>query len=155
MLPISFESIKTMAQRMNFVSFDVLEIEDQSIKSHWYRHEEMDLYYFQKEDGTLIKLHVSFLGQIIEWNPLDGTRTGLMVEQEQDGEVFETVHFDSRANHQSVAQSLLIIENASCIDIQLRQELRVLLQATDKHQLSKSSGFHLFTKLLSIFRFNK
>lgn len=122
------ETLKTMAQRMNFVSFDVLQIEDQSVKSHWYRHDEIDLYYFQKENGQFIKLCVSFLGQIIEWNPLDGTRTGLMVEQEHGGEVFETVHYDARSNPESIAQSLFIIENAQCIDSQLRDDLRILLE---------------------------
>ena len=110
-----------MAQRLNFVSFDTLKIENQSIQSHWYRHEDIDLYYFQREDGSFIKVHVSVLGQIIEWNPLDGTRTGLMVEEEQGGEVFETVQYDARANGQSVAQSLVVIEHASCIDAELRQ----------------------------------
>ncbi|MCC6138036.1 MAG: hypothetical protein IT287_05350 [Bdellovibrionaceae bacterium] len=129
MLPMTFESIKNLAQKMNYVSFDVLQVQDQSVKSHWYRHEEgIDIYYFQKEDGSFIKLHISFFGQVIEWNPLDGTRTGLLVEQEQGNEVVETVHYDARANSQSLAQSLMIIENANCIAQDLRDELTVLLQ---------------------------
>lgn len=131
MIPLTIESIKTLAQRMNFVSFDTLQMETQSVQSHWYRHEEgLDLYYFQKEDGRLLKLHISCFGQVIEWNPLDGTRTGLLVEEEKGGEVFETVHYDARANRESVEQSVVIVQNANAIDEHLRKELLALLNHT-------------------------
>lgn len=149
---LTIDSIKTLAQRMNFVSFDTLQVEDQSVQSHWFRHEDgLDIYYFQKSDGRFIKLHISILGLVIEWNPMDGTRTGLMVEQEHGGEVFETVHYDVRANNESVAQSLVILENASCISEPLRQELAVLLKHSDKIT-AKSSQKGLFARIISRFR---
>lgn len=126
---MTVESIKTLAQNMNFVSFDILQVEQYSVKSHWYRHEQgLDIYYFQKDDGRLVKLHIAFFGQVIEWNPLDGTRTGLLMEEEIGSEVIETVHFDSRTNKESLAQSLVILENASCLAQDLRDQLLVLLQ---------------------------
>lgn len=129
MIPKTVESIKTLAQKMNFVSFDTLQMERQSVQSHWFRHEEgLDIYYFQKEDGRLLKLHISCFGQVIEWNPLDGTRTGLLIEEEQNGEVFETVQYDARANRESVDQSVVILQNASAIDHKIRSELVDLLR---------------------------
>lgn len=154
---MTVDSIKTLAQKMNFVSFDMLHIEDQEIKSHWYSHEEgLDIYYFQKEDGSLIKLHVSFFGQVIEWNPLDGTRTGYMVEQEQGSEVFETVHFDSRTNSESLAQCLVLLENAICLTQELRSELTVLLQLSPQslsRHLSQKKNF--WSKFFSFFKRKK
>lgn len=149
MIPITIESIKTLAQRMNFVSFDTIQMEAQSIKSHWYRHEEgIDLYYFQKDDGRFLKLHISCFGQVIEWNPMDGTRTGLMIEEELGGEVFETVQYDARANRESVEQSVVILENASAIDEALRNELMVLL----KHSEAPKKGSVRATALTRFFK---
>lgn len=147
MIPLTIESIKTLAQRMNFVSFDTLQMERMSVQSHWFRHEDgLDVYYFQKDDGRLIKLHISCFGQVIEWNPMDGTRTGLMIEQEHGGEVIETVHYDARASHESVKQSVVILENASAIDKTLRQELVRLVQHSDTYRSGKTSS--LFGRLL-------
>lgn len=149
-MPMTLDFIKTLAQRMNFVSFDTLQLENQSVRSHWYRHDDgLDFYYFQKDDGRLIKVHISVLGQIIEWNPLDGTRTGLLVEQEQGGEVFESVHYDSRANTTSVEQGLVVIENANCLASPLREELiRVL-----KHSESiKKAPQGFFSRIFSLWR---
>jgi hypothetical protein len=150
MIPISLESIKTLAQKMNFVSFDTLELETQSVKSHWYRHEDgLDVYYFQKDNGQLIKIHISILGQVIEWNPLDGTRTGLLVEREHDGEVFESVHYDARANLASIQQSLLILENATCLSSELRKELIKILDHTEA---SKKQSANFFARIFSLWR---
>lgn len=138
---LTVESIKALAQNMNFVSFDVLQVEQYSVKSHWYRHEKgLDIYYFQKDDGRLVKLHIAFFGQVIEWNPLDGTRTGLLMEQELGSEVIETVHFDSRTNTESLAQSLVILENASCLAQDLRNQLLVLLQFPQGSPLNAESS---------------
>lgn len=150
MNPISLESIKTLAQKMNFVSFDTLELENHSVKSHWYRHEDgLDVYYFQKDDGRLIKIHISILGQVIEWNPLDGTRTGLLIEQEQNGEVFESVHYDARANLASVEQSVVILENAMCLSQELRQELIQILNHTE---VTKKRPKSLLARIFSHWR---
>lgn len=139
---------------MNYVSFDVLQVENQSVKSHWYRHEEgIDIYYFQKEDGHFLKVHISFFGQVIEWNPLDGTRTGLVVEQEQGTEVVETVHYDARTNDQSIAQSLVIIDNASCISAKLREELREILALGPGVVRKRKSSTSFWKQLFSFFRF--
>lgn len=150
MIPLSLESIKTLAQKMNFVSFDTLELENHSVKSHWYRHEDgLDVYYFQKDNGQLVKIHISILGQVIEWNPLDGTRTGLLVEHEQNGEVFESLHYDARANPASVEQSLLILENATCLGSELRDELIKILNHT---AANKKQPVSLFARIFSLWR---
>lgn len=150
MIPLTLDFIKTLAQRMNFVSFDTLELENQSVRSHWYRHDDgLDFYYFQKDDGRLIKLHISVLGQVIEWNPLDGTRTGLLVEHEQGGEVFESIHYDSRANHASLEQGVVVIENANGLASPLREELLRVLQHSES---IKKEPQGLFARLFSRWR---
>lgn len=147
MLPVTIDSLKTLAQKMNFVSFDTLHIEEQSVKSHWYRHDEgLDLYFFQKDDGRMIKVHLSFFGQVIEWNPFDGTRTGLMIEQEQGSEITETVQFDARTNSASVDQSLVILENASCLSEPLRRDLCKLLKPSQKTSARQNGSLYLTLK---------
>jgi len=142
---LAAESIKVMAQKVAFVSFDVIQFKDHEMRSHWYRYEELDLYYFQNDDGEIVKIHISLLGQVVEWNPLDGLRTGLLVEQECDKEVFQIIQYDARPNADSVGQSVEILENAAAIEEPQRLQMLQFLQG--QARVTKPSFFKkLFAK---------
>lgn len=123
MQALSTSRLANIAQKIQFVSFDVIQYRDNEMKSHWFKNDHVDLYYFQKSNGDLAKFHMTLFGQVLEWNPYDGVQTGVLVEEERDGEVFELIHFDSRPNSNSISQSVLILENAGNIDLSLRQRL--------------------------------
>lgn len=124
--PLYLESVKIMAQKMTFVSFDTLQVEGLEIKSLWYRYKDLDFYYFEAQDQRIIKLHVSAFGEVVEWNPYDGLRTGMIVQKEQAQGVFEVVHFDSRPSLTSIEQVQTIIAEAACLDHQQRLRLQAI-----------------------------
>jgi hypothetical protein len=119
----SLNALKTMAQKIHFVSFDVVKFKDKELRSHWYKYESVDLYYFEKTDGSYAKIHVNIFGQFVEWNPFDGVRTGLLIEEEKNNEVYEVLQYDQRANEKSISQGLLVLENAFQIDQKHREQL--------------------------------
>ncbi len=121
---LSPDSIKIMAQNIAFVSFDVIQFREHEMRSHWYRYEDIDLYYFQTTDGTVAKIHMSIFGQVVEWNAMDGVRTGLLIEQEGVAGVSEVVQYDARVNQSSLEQAQLVLSWAQKIEEHQRQVLR-------------------------------
>lgn len=152
---VSLNSLKTMAQKVRFVSFDVIQYQDKEMKSHWYRHEDsIDLYYFQSasgdksaDSGRIVKLHLSVMGQILEWNPYDGVRTGLLIEEERAGGVFEIIQYDLRANEKTQAQCLLILNNAFLIESEVRERLIACVENQSTKSVPATSVLSFFKKL--------
>jgi len=137
------ESIKTMAENIAFVSFDVIQFRDNEMRSHWYRYREIDLYYFQTLNGDLAKLHISIFGQVIEWNQLDGIRTGLLIEEESEAGVSEIVQYDARTNRASVEQALEVLRHAVKIEAPQRAKLIACLNTGSA---GVSHGWRAFLK---------
>ena len=120
---LSPESIEAMAGKIAFVSFDVIQFRDNEMRSHWYHYKEIDLYYFQALSGVIAKIHISIFGQVVEWNPMDGLRTGMLIEQEGEAGVSELIRYDARANQESLKQSMKVLEQAHKIELVQRQQL--------------------------------
>jgi hypothetical protein len=58
----------------------------QDITTNWYHSDrDVDLYIWRDERANIIKQQLQFHGQIVEWNIIEGTRTGLVVEGGTDG----------------------------------------------------------------------
>lgn len=124
----SLGALKSMAQKVKFVSFDVVQFQDKEMRSHWYKHDSIDLYYFEKSDHDLVKIHVNVFGQVVEWNRYDGARTGVMIEEEKANEVFEVLQYDQRPNTRALAQCLMVLENAFHIEDAARKKMIDCLQ---------------------------
>jgi hypothetical protein len=136
----SLEGIKKMASQIQFVSFDMIQIRDKEMKSHWYKSENIDLYYYQTHTGKLVKFHISLFGQVLEWSPRTGVRTGLLVEVEVLDTVSESVQYDMQANEATTAQAMLVLRNAVSVDAAVREELIQHVEAPQKGELLKDSS---------------
>jgi hypothetical protein len=134
----SLEGIKKMASQIQFVSFDMIQIRDKEMKSHWYKSDNIDLYYYQTHTGKLVKFHISLFGQVLEWSPRTGVRTGLLVEVEMLDTVSESVHYDKEANAATMAQAMLVLKNALSVDAAVREELIQQVEAPGQPEPSKS-----------------
>lgn len=129
----SLGALKSMAQKVRFVSFDVIQFQDKEMRSHWYKHESLDLYYFEKINHDLVKIHVNIFGQIVEWNAYDGVRTGVLIEEDRSGETFEVLQYDARPNSNAIQQSLLVLENAFQIESKAREKMISCIQNPKTH----------------------
>lgn len=126
--PVYLESIKSMAQKLQFLSYDSIQMDGMEIKSLWYQYKDLDFYYFETQDQRLVKLHVAAFGEVVEWNPFDGIRTGLIVQKEQAQGLFEVMHFDARPNRASIERVQSIIDNAGCLELSQKQKLQELFK---------------------------
>jgi hypothetical protein len=146
----SLGALKSMAKKVQFVSFDVVQFQDKEMRSHWYKYDAIDLYYFEKSNHDLVKIHVNVFGQVVEWNRFDGARTGVMLEEEKAGEVIEVLQYDSRPNSKALAQCLLVLENAFQIDEGARKKM--ILCVKNEHSVSTWQKLKNFIRLTDLRR---
>ena len=66
------------------LAIDVVQGENTEFISRWYRAREADADLVIWSDGSkrIVKQQICIFGQVVEWNPINGTRTGVVIEQE-------------------------------------------------------------------------
>jgi hypothetical protein len=118
------------------LAVDVVKGESTDFMSRWFRssHSDADLVIWTDGEKRIIKHQLCFYGQVVEWNPISGTRTGLVIEEEvlegqtaeQDGEppvkrpepldregsdreIAETIRFDKSAQGHVIKQAIQLL----------------------------------------------
>jgi hypothetical protein len=138
-MPISPDAKKEQAQPWLFdaeklglsfqqLAVDVVKGETTDFMSRWFRATkgEADLVIWTDGEKRIIKHQICFYGQVVDWNPINGTRTGLIIEEEvnfnqvdgaaagpelipHDSEVSETIRFDHVSQSSVVAQAVALL----------------------------------------------
>lgn len=121
-----YYSAKDLGASLKKVASDIVTTDSQSVTSRWYHSDQdVDLYVWMDEQENVIKQRVQLCGQIVEWNVLDGIRTGLVAEEENgiglygDG-VFK---FDEAPLEASVWQATDLIKYVQVMEAPLRSKL--------------------------------
>jgi hypothetical protein len=109
------------------VDVSLIQTEDERVVSRWFHGaHDADLFIWADERNNVIKQQVAFCGQIVEWNVLDGIRTGVVVEQEfSEGQMnsSETIYFDSKPQESAINIALDLIKHINSLDEKTREEL--------------------------------
>ncbi len=82
---------KSIGKSLKEVAVDLIETDSDRLVSRWF-HSDMntDLFTWMDKGQNIIKQQISFHGQVVEWNCLEGIKTGLVVES--DFEVYIPTH---------------------------------------------------------------
>lgn len=111
---------KIIGESLLEMDLNFIQTENDKIVSRWYHGPtDTDLMFWFDSRQNLIKLQILFCGQVVEWNILDGLRTGYVVEEELDPNDSTTSHkivYDLKINSASVQQTAEIIQNVSLLD---------------------------------------
>lgn len=103
---------ETVGLSLREVGADVLIGETTDFLSRWYHSSfsDADLVIWTDGQQRIIKYQICFFGQVVEWNPIHGTRTGYILEEEVGGEgptpeVSESVRYDRELQEHVVCQA--------------------------------------------------
>lgn len=122
-----FFNAQEIGQSLHEVAADILQVEGRDILSRWYHSpKDADIFIWLDEKQNIIKQQVSFCGQVVEWNVVEGLKTGYVLEDETQGkghEGGEVIHFDDQIQEASLEQAVALVEHA----LALPQEDRELL----------------------------
>ena len=79
------------------------------------------------QKDRLIKQQLSLFGQIVEWNILDGVKTGMVIEEIEhaaDMGASEIIRFDREPNDQAIKQAMEVISHTEDLNHEMRETLR-------------------------------
>lgn len=129
------------------LAIDVVKGETTDFMSRWYRARvgEADLVIWTDGEKRIIKHQLCFYGQIVDWNPINGTRTGLVVEEEvaqsaTTPDVSEIIRFDRALQNTVVEQAIEVMSripglgdgDRSAMIFNLRQSPRLHARARER-----------------------
>ena len=117
-LPRVFNA-EEMGLSLKEVAVDILDADGNQIVSRWFHSsQDVDLFIWMDEQQNMLKHQVSFLGQVVEWNVLEGVKTGLIVETVIQGseEPGEVIRFDSTPLSPTVQQAISVLRNVVVLD---------------------------------------
>lgn len=140
---------RKVGEALREVALELINVEDQEVQSRWFHSEfETDLFIWSDLSERIIKQQISFYGQIVEWNFVDGTRTGYVVEDEagaQDIKASETVHFDKDRQIATVNMAIQILEHVK-MDSHLKLKLITHFQGPKPKKAKKSKLISLLNR---------
>jgi len=123
----SFFDPKAVGQELKEVAVDYLEVDTQKVTSRWFHgNHDADLFVWSDEKSNVIKQQISFCGNVVEWNVLDGLKTGVVVEEEMGGhqqKASEKILFDLKPQKASVKIALEMLKYICEIDEVKKQKL--------------------------------
>lgn len=166
--PLYFDPVK-IGQNLQEVGIDYLQVEAKEIETRWFRHAESETDVFVWFDKTkkIIKQQVSHMGQLTEWNIIDGLKTGCLFEAElvngQEAEAnghpaSEVIQFDREIQAHTLKNALKIIENMSCLSSEIKEAVTLnfvtpsLLNTSYQIQRTTPKRTGFWNKLLGFFK---
>jgi hypothetical protein len=94
-----FFNAEEIGHSLKEVSPLLLKTTHPEITSRWFHSsQDADLFIWFDRNQGVIKQQISFFGQVVEWNIVEGLKTGLVIEEEIRGHAraSEMVCFDAR-----------------------------------------------------------
>ena len=133
-----FFNSKTIGKTLLEVAVDLIHTNHEDIVSRWYHSAHAtDLFTWVDKGQNLIKQQLCFNGQVVEWNCLEGLRTGVIIEADleestgtRDDEKIqksESIKFDTVPHSRTVGMALEIINHIP-LEIELIRQMLVIIR---------------------------
>jgi hypothetical protein len=119
---------KMLGETLKEVATDFIAGGQGDFISRWF-HSSKDADFFVWYDSrkNIIKQQLTFYGQVVEWNVIEGLRTGVIVESESESHMnpSETIFFDQGVQSETVEQGMQLVRHISGLnDIEREQIVR-------------------------------
>lgn len=122
-----FFNAEELGKSLKEVATDVIATQgDQKVISRWFHSsKDADLFIWLDNRQNIIKQQLTFFGQVVEWNVIEGVKTGMVVEDETPSKVkaSEIVHFDLTPQKAPLEQAKALLGFMSALKDDERQSL--------------------------------
>ena len=131
-----FYNAQDLGKSFRAVSVDFIKTESHDIVNHWYHSaKDADLFVWMDSESNIIKQQLSFYGQVIEWNVVEGLKTGCLLENDnlegkQRGS--EIIKFDPLPQKSCLAQAVDLLHHIEVLKQNDRQLLIENFVSTDR-----------------------
>lgn len=80
-LAVRLFDAKEVGRSLTEVAVDIVKNEDKEVESRWFHSsKDADFFIWKDHNKNIIKQQLSFCGQLMEWNIIEGIRTGYIIE---------------------------------------------------------------------------
>lgn len=121
-----FFNAQSIGRSLQEVSVEIIKTESQNVTSRWFHsNKDADLFIWHDERYNIIKQQVSFCGQIVEWNILEGVKTGIVEEHESTGKISgsDLIRFDKQPQKSSIQMASEMVRHIEQLDELEKQAL--------------------------------
>ena len=121
-----FFNPERLGQSLKEVSSDLLRVESRDLVGRWFHAaNEIDLFLWCDDHRTIVKQQRTLLGQVVEWNIIEGTKTGAIIEEEGVGaeasssggpmKASEMIRFDTSPQTQPIGLAMDVIKHTGAL----------------------------------------
>lgn len=137
--PIDLEALGASLKEL---AADVVPGEKAEFLSRWFHSPklEADFFIWFDHKNRIIKHQLCFFGQVVEWNLVNGTRTGLIIEDEwgpAGDEISETIHFDKDMQNSVVEQAIRVL--SAVPELSSEERTKVIFNLTNSPRLQRQA----------------
>lgn len=103
---------KEIGSSLQEVAAELIKREDQNIESRWFHsNKDADLFIWRDQLKNVIKQQVTYFGQLVEWNVLEGVRTGMLIEDETSQQISASpiIQYDLMPQQHAVSQCIELL----------------------------------------------
>lgn len=115
-----------LGKSLREVSTDVVKTSRRDVISRWFHSaKDADLFIWMDLQHNVIKQQLSFYGQVIEWNVIEGVKTGHVVVEEHQGrdQGSEFLNFDDVPQRRAIDQAILLLSHVPGLQDKERKSL--------------------------------
>jgi hypothetical protein len=110
------------------VSKELIYTTHHEVVNRWFHsNKDTDLYIWCDSANKIIKQQLSFYGQVVEWNAVEGVRTGLIIEDASGAKAghkgSELIRFDQVAQKGPIAQAMKLLGHVVVLSAEERLAL--------------------------------
>lgn len=116
---------RLIGESLKQVAVDIVQSENQGIESRWFHSQnDADLFFWKDKQKNIIKHQMTFLGQVLVWDIVDGLRTGVVVDDETAGKSESAlIKFDQSPQKQTVMQGIEILVHVGGLSSEEKQKI--------------------------------
>ena len=136
-------NLEKLGLSLKEVASDYIQSEVADVVSRWLHSSlDVDLFFWVDERSQIIKQQLTFCGQVIEWDYIDGLKTGFIVDEDSKDRSSmkasgsELIHFDSQVQWVTVNQGLKVIDSTPALSDKEKQSLISNFTKKDKSSMS-------------------
>ena len=107
-------SAEDLGQSLREVASEMIKTSRRDVLSRWFHSaKDADLFIWSDLKHNIIKQQLSFYGQVVEWNVIEGVKTGHVVVEEGRGLTrgSEFLNFDQSPQIQAIEQAVLLLRH--------------------------------------------
>lgn len=118
---VQYFNIRELGATLYEVAVETIDVGHQSLRHHCYHSSlDADLLLWIDQSNNIIKQQAIIYGQIVEWNLVEGLRTGFILE---DDSTKEDICYDREVQNTSFIQAIEFVDHMECIDEELKNRI--------------------------------